>query len=158
MDRRPSGALPTCATAGRATNSPSKFPRAPFVAADATVLADLFARQYRKNFNRTIPNLGVEVMTWTLVLSRKAPAAADDMTLPLRSEGSIASAESVRQVFDPESGTFMMASVLQRNALPVGSRFCGPALIVEDQTTTYVPATFDGSVSVHGHLVLDRRS
>ena len=134
-----------------------EIPARVFLAADATVLADLFARQYRKNFNRTIPNLGVEVMTWTLVLSRKAPAAADD-GLAAPPEGSVASAELVRQVFDPESGTFMMASVLQRNALPVGSRFCGPALIVEDQTTTYVPATFDGSVSVHGHLVLDRRS
>lgn len=134
-----------------------EIPARPYVAADATVLADLFARQYRKNFNRTIPNLGVEVMTWTLVLSRKAPAAADNI-ISAASEGAHPSAELVRQVFDPESGTFMMASVLQRNALPVGSRFRGPALIVEDQTTTYVPATFDGSVSAHGHLVLDRRS
>jgi N-methylhydantoinase A len=134
-----------------------EIPARAYVAADATVLADLFARQYRKNFNRTIPNLGVEVMTWTLVLSRRAPAAADHI-ISAPPEGSHASAASMRQVFDPESGTFMMASVLQRNALPVGSRFRGPALIVEDQTTTYVPATFDGSVSVHGHLVLDRRS
>ena len=62
-----------------------EIPARAFLAADATVLADLFAGQYRKNFNRTIPNLGVEVMTWTLVLSRKAPAAADHM--PFRSAG-----------------------------------------------------------------------
>lgn len=134
-----------------------EIPARAYLGTDATVLADLFARAYRKNFNRTIPNLGVEVMTWTLVLSRKPPTAADNFLAAPQPDSS-ASGESVRQVFDPESGTFMMACVLQRNALPVGAHFCGPALIVEDQTTTYVPATFEGSVSAHGHLVLARRS
>ena len=39
-----------------------------------------------------------------------------------------------------------------------GARFSGPALIVEDQTTTFAPSAFDGIVSPEGHLVLTRRS
>ena len=134
-----------------------EIPARLFGAADAARLADLFADQYRQHFNRTIPNLGVEVMTWTLVLSRKAPAAIEQ-ALAVTAQAPRDAAESTRRVFDPESGGFVTANVLRRAALPAGARFQGPALIVEDQTTTYVPPSFDGSVSVHGHLILDRRS
>ena len=46
----------------------------------------------------------------------------------------------------------------ERDALPEGATFSGPAVVVEDQTTTFVPSDFDGRVSGHGHLVLTRRS
>jgi N-methylhydantoinase A len=134
-----------------------EIPARPYVADEAAILATLFADEYRKHFNRTIPNLGVEVMTWTLVLSRKAPTASAPVLAVAHPERG-AARETTRRVFDPESGGFVAAAVLSRAALPAGSRFNGPALIIEDQTTTYVPASFDGSVSVHGHLVLDRRS
>ncbi|HWG03723.1 MAG TPA: hydantoinase/oxoprolinase family protein [Beijerinckiaceae bacterium] len=132
-----------------------EIPAHAFAAGDATLLADLFAEEYRKHFNRTIPNLGVEVMTWTLVLSRKAPAAPECRTVA--ASETRGSSPSTRQVFDPEAGAFVTAKVYRREALATGAHFEGPALIVEDQTTTYVPASFDGSVSTHGHLVLQRR-
>jgi N-methylhydantoinase A len=44
-----------------------------------------------------------------------------------------------------------------RTALAPGDWLQGPALIVEDQTTTVVPPGFDVSVDAYGYLVLDRR-
>ena len=56
-----------------------------------------------------------------------------------------------------ELGRYVRAAIISRNALQVGSAFVGPALIVEDQTTTHVPSGFAGHVSAHRHLVLKRQ-
>jgi N-methylhydantoinase A len=61
-------------------------------------------------------------------------------------------------VFDAALGRSVEASVIQREALVAGACFEGPAVVVEDQTTTFVPSDFTGRVSGHGHLVLTRRS
>jgi N-methylhydantoinase A len=61
-----------------------------------------------------------------------------------------------KQVFDAELGAFVTASVIRRAAVQPGASFAGPALIIEDQTTTYVPGGFKGTVSPHGHLLLKR--
>jgi N-methylhydantoinase A len=42
--------------------------------------------------------------------------------------------------------------------MQAGSTFSGPAVIIEDQTTTFVPSAFAGSVDAHGHLVLRQRT
>jgi N-methylhydantoinase A len=47
--------------------------------------------------------------------------------------------------------------VFVRGDLEPGARARGPALVVEDQTTTFVGAGFDFRVDGRGHLVLERR-
>ena len=63
-----------------------------------------------------------------------------------------------KQVFDAAVGNFVTANVIMRESAKPGSTFRGPALVMEDQTTTFVPSAFDGRVSPQGHLVLQRRS
>jgi N-methylhydantoinase A/oxoprolinase/acetone carboxylase beta subunit len=46
--------------------------------------------------------------------------------------------------------------VHERAALPSGTGLRGPALIVEDQTTTVVGDGWVAAVNALGHLVLDR--
>jgi N-methylhydantoinase A len=118
------------------------------------VFQELFNAQYRKNYGRTIPKLSVEALTWTLVLSSKplpepAPPPMPKLSGPPQVEGT-------KQVFDAECGGFLTASVFRRDALRPGSTFAGPAIVIEEQTTTYLPDGFKGSVSAHGHLILQR--
>ena len=123
---------------------------------DAATFQELFNLQYRKNYGRTIPKLDVEALTWTLVLS--GGSAFDlgtanprpEMAAPVRVRGS-------RQVFDAEIGQFVEAAMIRRGDMQPGACFAGPAVLVEDQTTTYVPSSFDGTVSSGGHLVLKQR-
>jgi N-methylhydantoinase A len=124
--------------------------------ADAATCQDLFNRQYRKHYSRTIPNLSVEALTWTLVLSTPPRTIAADTIKP-ELAAAPAPIERHKQVFDPDFGDFVTAAVIQRPALRPGSTFDGPALIMEDQTTTYVPTGFHGTVSAHGHLILKNR-
>jgi len=117
----------------------------------------LFDQQYRKTYSRTIPNLGIEALTWMLVLVGKRkdktsePARATDLVGP-------APIEQTKPVFDGEIGQFVTASVIRRDAMQDGSTFSGPAVIIEEQTTTFVPSAFKGHVNAHGHLILKRHT
>ncbi len=133
-----------------------ELPVRDYAAHDGEDLAELFHTQYRRNYNRTIPNLRVEALTWMLVLSRKPSGQAAAVVRTAQSTGPAPVAYR-RKVFDAAVGSFVDANVIFRaQALP-GSTFNGPALVMEDQTTTFVPSAFDGSVSPQGHLVLQRR-
>ena len=124
--------------------------------ADGAVLSEIFEAQYQKSYGRRIPNLTVEALTWTLVLS-----AQDDESLATapthEPSPSIAPIARTTQVFDAEVGDFVTASVIARDALPPGACFDGPALVVEDQTTIWAPSSFEGRISQGGHVILKRK-
>lgn len=132
-----------------------ELPVLEYTDADATTYRDLFNLQYRKSYGRTIPNLSVEALTWTLVLS-SPPMPGTPETALSDYAGGAAAIEGSRQVFDAELGDFVAASVIRRDSMRPGSTFFGPAIIIEDQTTTHVPSGYDGTVSLQGHLVLKR--
>jgi N-methylhydantoinase A len=123
--------------------------------ADAARLVELFEAQYQKNYGRRIPNLGVEALTWTLVLTaheerdtpRKATEAPPSQAVTLRTT----------RVFDAEVGDFVEAQVIRRETMRPGTAFSGPALIFEDQTTVWVPSSFNGHISPGGHVILQRK-
>jgi N-methylhydantoinase A len=134
-----------------------ELPARDYTDADAATLQALFDQQYRKTYSRTIPNLGVEALTWMLVLVGKRK----DMTPePARANGPVGPApiERTKPVFDGEIGKFVTASVIRRDTMQEGSTFSGPAVIIEDQTTTFVPSAFNGHVNAHGHLILKRQT
>jgi N-methylhydantoinase A len=66
--------------------------------------------------------------------------------------------ERTKPVFDGEIGQFVTASVIRRDAMQEGATFAGPAVIIEDQTTTFVPSAFNGHVNMHGHLIMKRQT
>jgi N-methylhydantoinase A len=60
-----------------------------------------------------------------------------------------------RRVFDPGCGDFVEARVFRRPDLAPGTCIEGPALILEDETTTVVPPNFEAAVNALGYLVLE---
>ncbi|HTK12699.1 MAG TPA: hydantoinase/oxoprolinase family protein [Xanthobacteraceae bacterium] len=133
-----------------------ELPARDYTDADAPLFEELFHAQYRKNYSRTIPNLKVQALTWTLVLSHAREDAAE-FVVETASSGAAAPVAGRRNVFDAELGRFVDAAIVRRDTAEPGMTFAGPAVIVEDQTTTYVPSEFTGHVSAHNHLVLTRR-
>ncbi len=132
-----------------------ELPVRDYTDADAQAYQELFNLQYRKSYGRTIPKLRVEALTWTLLLACEPTDGAAPAAMPAVA-AEPAPIEGSKPVFDAELGKFVAAAVIRRDALRPGSTFEGPAIIVEDQTTTYVPGGFQGAVSSHGHLVLKR--
>ncbi len=120
---------------------------------DRQTLLQAFETAYRAQFGRTIPGLEAEVLSWALSVSTQveppttlAPAAASDTPPP----------SAKRAVFDPASGEFVDAVVYRRDDLEAGMRIEGPALVVEDETTTVVSPAFTLNVNALGYLVLER--
>ncbi len=130
------------------------LPVRPLDANDAANLQAGFDDAYTALYGRTIPGLDVEVLSWTLTLKSVVPEpervhdVADRPAPEPRSR---------REVFDSATERTVEAPVYARAELEPGVTLQGPALIVEDQTTTVVSSGFDASVNALGYLVLERR-
>jgi N-methylhydantoinase A len=53
-------------------------------------------------------------------------------------------------------GGTVQAALFRRAALSPGARFAGPAVVVQDDTTSWVPPGFAGTVDAFGNLILRR--
>ncbi|GGC50544.1 methylhydantoinase [Siccirubricoccus deserti] len=124
----------------------------PVTSLDAASLRAGFDAGYATLFGRTIPRLEVEVLTWTLALAthRPLPAPVPEVaTLPGPTPA------GHRNVLDPASGLLEEAAVIERRTLHPGMRFDGPALVVEDETTTIVPRGFACQLNALRQLILE---
>jgi len=122
---------------------------------DAALLRTAFEREYRHLYSRVIPGVEVEVLSWVLLLSAPPPVPADTAAptpQPYRPQPALS-----RPVFDPETGEFVEVAIHQRRDLRPGAMIAGPAIIVEDETSTVVSRALDARVEVHGYIELTRR-
>lgn len=132
-----------------------EVPSRPLLAADAELLRQAFESAYRAHYGGLVVQLPIEVLTWRVaVATTQAPPEhlaepADLGWLP---------PEAWREVLDPGLGQVLKHGLYQRASLRPGQRLAGPALIVEDETTTVVSPSFDARIDSHGYIVLSRRS
>jgi N-methylhydantoinase A len=131
------------------------LPNEPFAADAAHELRRRFEATYEQVFGRAIPKLEVEALTWTLSLATDRP-----LPPPARQVAAVAAPapSGNRDVFDPVSGRLEQASLYERNLLKPGMSFDGPALIVEDGTTTVVPNGFGAHINELGQILLEDRA
>ncbi|MYG14769.1 MAG: hydantoinase/oxoprolinase family protein, partial [Gammaproteobacteria bacterium] len=116
-------------------------------------LGDAFAAAYRVLYGRTIPDQDIEILSWTLALGT-APPVQDPESPAQRLR--TATPDGGVELFNAIPGGMREAALYQRQRLSPGDHFDGPALIVEDQTTTVVGAGFSGVVNARSHLILER--
>ena len=119
----------------------------------ADQLGDAFATAYRTLYGRTIPGQEIEILSWTLALGTTPPTQEP---VPPPQSLRQASPDGSVELFDGAANGMEKATLYQRGQLRPGDHFEGPALIVEDQTTTVVGAGFSGVVNARGHLILER--
>jgi N-methylhydantoinase A len=124
-------------------------------AEDGAALHAAFEQEYRRLYSRIIPGVEVEVLSWVLLLSAPRPTGADTAApnpqpytpQPVRS----------RPVFDPETGEFIEVAIHERRNLRPGALIPGPAVIVEDETSTVLTRAFDARIDAFGYIELTRR-
>jgi N-methylhydantoinase A len=114
-----------------------------------------FERTYAALYGRSIPGLTVEILTWTLIVSERKELPPRAPTLD---GGKPAVSNGRRLLFDPETGDSREVPVYHRSQLPPGTRIPGPAVIVEDETTTIVGDGFDAAINALGYIVMERRA
>jgi N-methylhydantoinase A len=116
----------------------------------ATFRAD-FEREYTRLFARHIPGAEIEIMSWVVLATT---ATEPPVRLPAAAAKAAPKPVGERSVFDAGLGRRIAVPVYERTALAPGAELKGPALIVEDGTSTYVSPRFDVSVDAGEALVL----
>src|SRR5260221_681826 len=109
-------------------------PARPYRPEDAGELLASFEAAYRRLYSRVIPGVEVEVLSWVVLLS--GPAPHEDDAAPALPPPSHPTPARRRAVFDPDSADFIDVAIHERSALAPGAIIPGPALIVEDDTST----------------------
>ena len=123
--------------------------------ADGAALLGAFEDAYRRLYSRVIPGVEVEVLSWVLLLSGPVPQA-DAAPPPLLAPSHPEPARR-RAVFDSDAADFIEVAIYERAALQPGAVIPGPAVIVEDETSTVVSRNFDARIDAFGYIELTRR-
>ena len=118
-------------------------------------LKDAFEVRYQAVYGLTIDGLDIQSVSWSLTVATEAPRAAAATMPEIRSP---TRSESRRNVYDSGLGEIVRCPVYSRFDLAPGTAVTGPAIIAEDETSTYVPASFRAALNSFGYIVMDRRA
>ncbi|QHJ01436.1 hydantoinase/oxoprolinase family protein [Xylophilus rhododendri] len=124
-------------------------------AEDAAVLARNFENAYRAHYGGLAVELPIEILTWRVSVATLMPAVPPGGDIaPIGA----AQPSGHRDVLDPGEGRVRSHALYRRPDLRPGHTLQGPALIVEDETTTVVSPAFDAHIDGHGYIVMTRRA
>ena len=101
------------------------------------LLKNKFEKTYEEHFGRAIEGLQIEVVGWSVKVT--SPKPETEKTITVDSEN-IVTTDFKRVIYDSVKDSEVEASVFQREKLNPGDCVMGPAIIVENQTTTWVPS------------------
>ena len=123
-------------------------------AAEMVALRAAFETAYRAQFGLIIPDVEVEVLNWSLLVTTppQAPEA-----LPVPPPCAPPKPRDTRRVFDAARSEFFEIPVYARDDLSPGAAVPGPALIVEAQTTTAISARYDATIDGLGAIILQAK-
>jgi N-methylhydantoinase A len=122
---------------------------------DATSLRDEFEREYSVLFRRPIPGAAIEVLSWSVLISTEAKRPAAMAAVP---EKRAPAPGGSRAFFDGRAGRTVDVPTYRRERLEAGVRVAGPAIIAEDETSTFITASFDAHIDAAGCIVMERRA
>jgi N-methylhydantoinase A len=139
---------------GQGHELPMNLPARALTKNDLVEMRRQFEIRYRQIYGLHLPQMAVEIVTWSVTVSTRAEpigAVADAAARPS------SAARERRSVYEPALGAMVEAPVYDRSTLSPGMRIDGPAVIVEDETTTIVPASFGALINGSGYIVMESK-
>ena len=143
----------------------------PLARDDGAALKARFEARYRDVYGLTIDGLDVRSVSWSVTVSTRAspvsrasmptdpPSPTDPPPPPDPSrppDPSLPRARRSRRIYDAEIGEASICPVYSRFELGPGTGIAGPAIIAEDETSTFVPATYRAAIDASEYIVLER--
>lgn len=111
-----------------------------------------FLKEYQLRYNRTVPGMRLETVTWRVAVSAAAPEIIPNQhNIP--SDGT--KAEQQRPVWFEGDTAPTMTSVYNRYELRQGAVFQGPAIIEEKESTTVIGKSATFRIDEFKNIVID---
>jgi N-methylhydantoinase A len=129
------------------------IPATDLTKASIAELERLFIADYEQQFGRRIPDLNVEILGWSLRLATVNPPIVPCPPMP---PGKPAEPAAHVDVVAPQTSLPESIALYNRRDLVPGSTLKGPALIVEDETTTMVTHSYTARIDPLGSIVMTR--
>ena len=131
------------------------LPNRQFVVGDDLEIRRRFEAEYRRLFGRSLEGLDIEIMNWSVQAS--SPLAA---VKPVNQGGKTTpiNTDNRRNIFDAREQTFVEAGIYQRESMEVGNEVTGPAIIVENETTTIVTSGYKATMQEDRCLLMQRKT
>jgi len=130
------------------------LPTRPLTDDDADLVQASFDATYERFYQRTLPNAEVEALTWALTLTTASAPSETTSIEPADSRD--AQVAGSRAIFDPASGQIRDVPLHWRPDLVPGDAITGPAVIAENETSTFVPKNFDARIATNGFIIVER--
>jgi N-methylhydantoinase A len=121
--------------------------------ASVAAIARRFEETYRTLYQRSNPDLSIEVVTWRLTVSGPDPAVPAWRLAP---DAGAMAPKRQRDVY--LDGAYRSLPVYDRDCLRAGSRLPGPAIVEERESTVVVTGNFDLIVDESFNVVLRRKT
>lgn len=125
-----------------------------FTPSDAAMIENAFNDAYRRLFGRTIEGLGIEITNWSLTVATNLKPATRVKRLASERKAHVS---RTRQFFDAALRRTVEAVEVRRSDMVPGARVAGPAVIIEDETSTIVTDAFEAIGQQDGSILLIRK-
>lgn len=122
-----------------------------FTAEDVDSIKAKFEQSYETLFGRTIKGLPIEITNWSLSVS--SPKAKHKM-VSRHDGGNLVKGGPVRHFYDAARRQEVEAQEVRREEIKPGAKIIGPAVIVEEETSTIVTSSFCAIGQSDGSLLL----
>ena len=114
-----------------------------------------FETRYRDVYGLTIDGLDIRSVSWSVAVSTEA-SQVSRASMPAARPPRPPHALRSRRIYDAERGEVSMCPVYSRTELVPGIEIAGPAVIAEDETSTFVPANFSAALNSFEYIVMER--
>jgi N-methylhydantoinase A len=121
---------------------------------DRDGITSAFVAEYTRLYGRSIPGLATEIITWLVAVRSPVPPVRRLQPTPPAAHA--AEVASRRDYVNARTGERDALAVIERASMDVHSWAQGPAVVVEDETSTFVPHGWRVGANQQGDLLLQR--
>lgn len=136
--------------AGQGFEIPVTLPRSGPSTWTSRDLVEAFDEEYARLFDRGLPAVPIEAVTWRLTASgagRELHGAANPEQ--------VSGAPATRRAYFEERGDYVECAIHDRAALGPGARIDGPAIVHEPESTVVIGPSATATIDPEGNLILD---
>lgn len=132
-----------------------ELPNRRLATADLAGLRQKFEADYAVMFERPIPGAAIEVLSWSVLATTEARNPPIVAAVTRKPAGK---ATGSRKFFDGRVGEVIEIPLYRREDMAPCATIAGPAVIAEDETSTFVSNSFDAHIDGAGSIVMERKA